>query len=261
MIFNMVGGGGGNKTTFPVFTYSGNYELIDDGIVDRNQNWRIKFLTGGILRFTEDPGTLDVFLVGGGAGGNNWSGNNSNPMGGGGGGRTLTSKYVPQIETDYEIIIGAGGAKQTAGGNTTAFGFTANGGSPGSNQAGGAGGSGGGAGIASTGGSDKGGNGGSDGSNGSNAGSNAGGQGQGTTTREFGDESGDLYAGGGGGGGQDDYGRGGSGGGGDGAKMNRQATAGQTNTGGGGGGGYTPYDNPTPSAAGGSGIVVIRNAR
>lgn len=253
-------GGGSLKNAFPVFTYSGNYELIDDGIAAKMQNWRIKFLTSGTLRFTEAPGSIDVFLVGGGAGGANWS-NGSNPLGGGGGGRTLTDTFVPQVGTDYEIVIGAGGPQYTNGGLSSAFGFAANGGSVGSDMTGGAGGSGGGAGDVSSGGHDKGADGGSDGSNGSNSDGGNGGQGQGTTTREFGEATGDLYAGGGGGGGQEEAGLGGEGGGGNGATYSAQAQPGQTNTGGGGGGGGYPYDNPTRSAAGGSGIVVIRNSR
>ena len=74
------------------------------------------------------------------------------------------------------------------------------------------------------------------------------GKGQGTTTREFGEPTGQLYAGGGG----STSAAGGAGGGAQGS------TSAAANTGGGAGG---TYDNNTKSYSGGSGIVVIRNAR
>lgn len=102
----------------------------------------------------------------------------------------------------------------------------------------------------------KAGNGGSDGGNGRNNenGGEKGGTGQGTTTREFGESTGNLYAGGGGGGYDGGAGIGGAGGGGNGGDEN--ATPGQENSGGGGGG-----NDSEPGANGGSGIVIIRNAR
>ena len=111
---------------------------------------------------------------------------------------------------------------------------------------------------------------GSGGSNGSNGFASAGGSGtsptnggigQGSTTREFGEAGGTLYAGGGGGGfGNSDAGRaGGAGGGGTGGGWSGPpATNGQPNTGGGAGGnGHLTG----VIAAGGSGIVIIRNHR
>ena len=55
------------KTRIPKFTYTGNYQFIDDG----SGNWRIKFLSSGTLTFTSLGNArkgIDVFLVGGGAG-------------------------------------------------------------------------------------------------------------------------------------------------------------------------------------------------
>ena len=72
--------------------------------------------------------------------------------------------------------------------------------------------------------------------------------GQGTTTRAFGESDGTLYSGGGGGGGRS----GGSGGGGNGG------SAGAANTGGGGGGGNIPNSGSSYGAFGGSGIAIIR---
>ena len=237
-------GSGGGASKFPEFTYTGDYMLIDDGKEEKVQNWRVKFLTSGTLIFTKEPGSADVFLVGGGSGGNGSRG--------GGGGYTFTSTSVLLVkETPYEIIIGAGGANSTNGGDTSAFGLTAKGGNEANGGSGGGG---------NTGGADPGygGTGGSDGSNGGNAtGYNAmnswgygGGIGQGTTTRAFGETTGDLYAGGGGGSSTSEskHGAGGEGGGG-----GKGAPDGQVNTGGGGMGGNT--------SVGGSGIVIIRNHR
>lgn len=101
--------------------------------------------------------------------------------------------------------------------------------------------------------------GGSDGAGGNNGSLN---NGQGSTTREFGEPSGMLYAGGGGGLSRAyDFspspGAGGDGGGGRGGGVRNGTMTitpedGKPNTGGGAGGG---------GAKGGSGIVIIRNAR
>ena len=80
--------------------------------------------------------------------------------------------------------------------------------------------------------------------------------GQGTTTREFGESTGDLYSGGGSGaerGNTTTIIAGGSGGGGTGGN----GGAGTANTGGGGGGSTAQ----SGGGAGGSGIVIIRNHR
>ena len=238
--------------------YSGTSEKIDDG----SGNWRIKFKSSGTLKFTnlgKWDGKLDVFCVGGGcAGGSgNWDGNNGYGKAGSGG-YTKTQKSVQvTVNTAYSIVIGAGGQSAFApGGSTSAFGVTANGGT----KLGG--GSGGGAY-----GNNQVNNGGSDGGNGDpqNA-ANIGidhwgspGKGQGTTTREFGEPTGTLYAGGGGAGGNGSaQAHGGAGGGGNGAWNGHQPTSGEANTGGGGGGMYYGLTNV---GKGGSGIVVIRNHR
>lgn len=110
--------------------------------------------------------------------------------------------------------------------------------------------------------------GGAGGSNGSNAmksiGSKSGGDGQGTSTKEFG--TGTLYSGGGSGSSiGSNYGpvAGGAGGGGNGGKVSRRGTsayvyptAGSAGTGGGGGGGVDCYDSIN-GGDGGSGNVVI----
>lgn len=244
------GVGGGSSSGYPEFGYTGEYSMIDDG----GGNWRIRLLTSGTLTFQKLKSAkngIDIFLVGGGGGGANGKYGESYGCGGGGGYTRTTKRIAVYQETAYAIAIGAGGAIGGDGGQTTAFGLTANGGKPGNLGSGGSGGSGGG--RALTGGG---------GSNGGNGG-NSGGIGQGTSTKEFGEDSGDLYAGGGGSGTSNaQTNPGGSGGGGDGA-VNYKLTAksGIENTGGGGGGGGAADYVHCSGAPGGSGIVVIRNAR
>lgn len=228
----------------PKFTYTGTYEYIDDGA----GNWRIKFLSSGVFTPLKDM-TIDAFLVGGGGAGGYRSGtvSSSAHASGGGSGYTKTAKSVTLHKgTQYNIVIGNGGTMGTAGGNTEAFGETANGGMPGnfsttaSLTTGGDGGSGGGGASRSS--STLPGAGGSDGADGAASGSTSGGKGQGTTTREFGESTGDLYAAGGGGKNEAGTSPGGDGGGGEGG------VDAEANTGSGGG----------ALKSGGSGIVVIR---
>ena len=242
----------------PEFTYTGEYEFIDEG----EGSWRIKFKTSGRLTFTNlgsAQNGIDIFLVGGGGGG---SYNGS----GGGGGYTRTVKHITMADPSYYITIGQGGSGGTskhAGGDgeaTTFDTFNAAGGKGGkSGSSGGAGGSGGGSCANTQNGTGVAAAGGSDGANGG-ASTYTGGAGQGTTTREFAESSGVLYAGGGGGSSEANGtpGEGGAGGGGKGGKGYANGESATANTGGGGGGamedGYT-------GGKGASGIVVIRNAR
>lgn len=208
------------------FTWSGSDGtclVIDDG----GGNWRIKFLSSGVLTWLKDM-LIDAFLVGGGAGGLNGIIANETP--GGGSGYTTTVNSVQlTANTEYSIVVGAGGTAKNNGGNSTAFGTTAKGGRVGSGSAssakGGNGGSGGG-----------GRNGGEGGVDGANGGGTNGGTGQGTTTREFGESTGDLYATGGGS-----------------ADSSTSEESGAPNTGDGGSGSRT-----LNAGAGGSGIVIIR---
>lgn len=241
MIFNLVT----STNKLPKFTYTGTYEVIEDG----GKNWRIKFLTSGTLTLFKKL-LADMFLVGGGGGATGASG--------AGGGYTKTIKSVELEPGSYEIVVGAGGVSAD-GGTTTAFGSSANGGKKGDGYTPGDGGCGGGSYLTS----DSApfypaGTGGSDGSNGGGSPKHPGGTGQGTTTREFGETTGDLYAGGGGGSYSSGKGigaLGGAGGGGNGRNDGTPATDGAANTGGGGGGGGGSGSN------GGSGIAILRNHR
>ena len=260
------------------FTYSGNYQVVNDG----DDNWRIKFLSSGVFKPLTDM-QIDCFLVGAGGGGGYVHDKWGSSGGGGGYTRTITNTIL-YANTSYSFVIGTGGTGKTNpsdnpntsvvggdGGSTSALNITVNGGKGGTSRNGGDGGSGGG-------GASVGKNGGAGGSNGGNGTSmtgtlgSDGGTGQGTTTREFGETTGDLYAGGGGGGGQTISGTAGSGGGGIGGCWNTmfQATNGTDNTGGGGGGSTCRHkgndalgtgSDGAYSGVGGSGIVIIRNSR
>ena len=268
----LIAGGGTAKRL--EFEYTGTYnERLDDGVVE--------LLTSGVLTFKKDT-IIDAFLVGGGGSGGSADYDGSYGGGGGGGGYTTTQKnFVVTGKTQYPIVVGSGGPKQTtrlkvgnSGGDTTAFGFTASGGRAYPNTAyngsnGNYGGSGGGAAGANSSGNNYGGVGGSDGSDGANQVSNPGGKGQGTTTREFGESTGKLYSGGGGGGpysalnDNSNTNHGGEGGGGRGgwtyAGTTHPPTPGTDGLGGGGGGGICSATEVNwNGAAGGSGIVCIR---
>jgi len=240
------------------YSYTGTAEKIDDG----NGNWRIKLKTSGVFKFTSLGnwnGLIDVFCVGGGCAGGSgyWDAGNGYGKAGSGGYTTTQKSVQSAANTSYNIVIGAGGQGAfVSGGNTSAFGVTAGGGTK---LHGGSGGGAYGNGAVNNGGSD-GGNG--DPQNAANIGIDhwgSPGRGQGTTTREFGEPTGTLYAGGGGAGGNGSaQAHGGAGGGGNGAWNGHQPTSGAANTGGGGGGMYYGLTNV---GKGGSGIAVIRNHR
>ena len=235
----------------PIFTYTGNYEIVDDNnspISASTKNWKIRFLTSGILSFSNLGNAsegIDVFLVGGGGGAKSWDSSYSGPSGGGGYTTTMLNYTSLNTVNSYEIIIGSGGtgstgysAGSTNGTQSSAFGAAAAGGkglSAGQVYNGAAGGSGG----ASLSYKDNPVIGGTDGSiGGASSTSWIGGVGQGTTTREFGEVSGMLYASGG-------------------NTLNASVgTNGIANTGNGGNGCHTGK-----GGNGGTGIVVIRNSR
>lgn len=263
----------------PKFTYTGEYNTRKDGVVE--------LITSGTLTFLS-PAVIDRFMVGGGGcGGRFYGAGNPQCGGGGGGGYTKTDKKINVDTTPIAITIGEGGTahygdhnildgKATSWGSDSVKGGVGVGTQQGTNptpySSGGAGGCGGGGGVISN---SDGGVGGSNGGNGE-AGTYPGGNGQGTTTREFGEVNGKLYAGGGGGGrymvsSTPIISIGGAGGGGSGGFANRDNSviqnpaAGVANTGGGGGGGagwdtYSPNDGVF-GATGGSGIVCFRAAK
>lgn len=257
------------------FTYTGDYVVRKDGVVE--------LLTSGTIVFLE-PKVIDLFMVGGGGAGGSDARNTVVGCGGGGGGYTRTVRKVNVTPNEnYTVAIGAGAeASKTVDkpvSGSTSFGeFSVAGGvsvqlnrsSSADYTVGAGGGSGGGNGLYSK---STGGEGGSDGGNGGMGSATSGipPTGQGFTTREFGEPTGKLYAGGGGGGTYINaqtpvYAMGGSGGGGDGAwgagaNRTQAAGAGGANTGGGGGGGVGVGGVANIiGGSGGSGIVCFRES-
>lgn len=213
----------------------------------------------GTQNFTIPYGftTADIFCVGGGgAGGIQGLSNGENGGGGGGGGYTATSLNIG-ITAGQALNCSVGsGALSGQGGTTSVLRSgsilcTADGGYSAAKNVGANGGS-------------RGGNGAtyyysnSNGNPGTN-GYSDGAEGQGRTTRAFGEPGGILYSGGGGGGGVGavQFGpySGGAGGGGAGGSKGTSGGKGLDNTGGGGGGSGASYRN---SAPGGSGVILIR---
>jgi hypothetical protein len=170
----------------------GTYQVLEDG----KGNWRIKFLSSGTFTPLKNM-VVDAFLVGAGGG------SGSLYCGSGGAGYTITVRSVVlAANTAYSIgvgVAGINGNNSTDGGASSAFSASAAGGKRSANgtsssiKSGGNGGSGGGGGSGGYGKAA----GGTDGSDGTDSASK-GGTGQGTTTREFGEVDGDLYASGGG---------------------------------------------------------------
>ena len=243
---------GGSGGALPHFTYDGKYSVILD-----SGGWKVKFLTSGTLTM-RNRANVDVFLVGGGG---NGLGSTTQSIidqdsvqyyqtiygGGGGGGYTFTQKGITLLENhEYNIVIGqvreASSFEADLSDEAETISYIALAGENASMESGGNGGSGGsGYGLYRiyTNGSFYGGtryvNGGTDGGNGERR-RGLPGTGQGTTTREFGEPSGELYASGGG-------------------SYSSASNAPKIipNTGNGGTGGN--------NGVGASGIVIIRNAR
>ena len=205
---------GGSAISAPIigedFNWSGGdgtYQVLDDG----GGNWRIKFLSSGTFTPLKNM-VIDAFLVGAGGG------KGSTRCGGGGAGYTTTVGSIAlAANTTYQIAIGTAGKNGYEGaGSTSSFTDGKDGGTTSAFSAAAAGGKGSttGKGTGGIGGSGDGGSGGgynlsgvyaarssatggTDGGDGTTA-NTAGGKGQGTTTREFGEANGDLYASGGG---------------------------------------------------------------
>ncbi len=256
---SLAGESNGSSATGGAITYSGGYTIHT-------------FTSSGTL-LVSSGGTIEYLVVAGGGGGG--SDNGSTGGGGGGAGGVLTGS-TSVTSGNKTVTVGQGGTatytgQGGSGGNSVFDSLTATGGGGGGMKAiGSSGGSGGGGGGTSAGGSGTSGQGNNGGSAVSPSGGGGGGAGEaganGTAT--YGGAggigiqssiSGEATYYGGGGAGASPYARqtpslGGQGGGGNGGYASQNATAGATNTGGGGGGAtYQSY-----SAAGGSGIVIVR---
>ena len=139
----------------PEFTYTGDYEVVDDSdnaisdFANWKSNWKIRFLTSGTFTVTKLngwDGKIDVFLVGGGGASKQYISESTYARRGGPGYNGSVNDVSVEIGTPYVVAIGAGGiavSGQTSGsgGNTSAFGITKNGGSGASYNNEGAGGS------------------------------------------------------------------------------------------------------------------------
>jgi hypothetical protein len=278
-----VGVGGLSRKVKKIYVgANGVARLVWSGSVPAGQ---VIFTSSQVWRVPDGVSEVEVFLVGGGG--------KTNSVGGGGG---FTAHYpvagvVPN--TEYAVVIGAGGYTgnmNAADGSGSSFGGLSVAGGKGvytnASNPSGKGGSGGGANYPTSS-IPRGGNGGSDGANGGGA-MYANGTiyttsgvptGQGFTTRAFKEAGGSLYAGGGGGfgqyydysssGGSSSYkaggGAGGAGGGGAGGFLDpdnyaRRPVDGTPNTGGGAGGFQFNNSQNTTSydVRGGSGIVIVR---
>ena len=229
--------------TFKLPEFTGNHAIFGD-----ETQGRIELYESGDL--TLYPGIYDFFLVGGGGSGNHGGGAGSGYT------HTVKAKKVDKTQV-FSVLVGASDSKSEIS-NKTAGNIlaTAEKGSPGTSSSGTGNGGNGGSGGGSYG------NGGNGGSNGSNGGKGSvkgnPGQGQGTTTRSFGEKNGVLFAGGGGAAaaGNSNPPVGGEGGGGRGGTYDGKTpnTPGTPNTGGGGGSrAGTSYIAP-----GGSGIIIAR---
>ena len=187
--------------------------------------------------------SIKVDMLGGGGAGGGYYDNSGNSAGGGGGGggQALLNQVVTVVPmTSYTITLGAGGtagsagADGNAGGNTTAFSLTANGGGGGHHGAFQAGGAGGSAGDATAGSGGAGSYGGTGGNGNTGTGGGTGG-------------TGGTSGGGGGGGAGGFAGIGGNGG------TPGSGTVGKFGCGGGG----SSY-NTTIGSAGGAGMVIVK---
>ena len=285
----------------PSFTYTGSSQIVDDNdnIISNPStyigNWKIRFLTSGTLTFSNSTGLgsgIDIFVVGGGgtgARGGEYIMQSRGGGGGGGGAAITVIKFPATTGKSYSIVIGGNQSNSSFGLSGTAY-FTAlAGGTPEVPSYSSSGGH-----VAPVG---TGGAGRLSGQTSYYGASNVivqtGGAGNGSAGNyEFNGSSGKRYGAGGspgtggvaqssggysstpGSGGADGGGKGGAGcsyvnqGRGYSTYGGYDGTAGTANTGsgGGGGGGYCGYSSTSTGtfgwgAAGGSGIVIIRNTR
>lgn len=106
----------------PAFTTTCDYETEMDG-----ETWYIYLKSSGEFAFKFAKSNVDIFLQGGGGGGAS-GGDYESGCGGGAGGYQNT-QYGKAIGSERNaIVVGEGGDAGKVGGNTSAFGFTANGG-------------------------------------------------------------------------------------------------------------------------------------
>lgn len=104
------------KDGIPKFTYTGNYCVMNDS----EKDWRIKFLSSGVLMCQSEVGSIDVAAVGGNHSDDILDAAESFSQ--------ITGKNISVSESvEYPIIIGAG-MPNGVGGTTSAFDLQAIGG-------------------------------------------------------------------------------------------------------------------------------------
>lgn len=265
----------GTKYYFRIWVYctcsAGDmYSGYKEAAVTTKPRGQQTFISSGTFTVPSGVTKIDVFAVGGGGcGQNGTTGRNYEGGRGGCSGYTATKKSISvSAGRQYAVTVGAGGKYSSYSGGSfsvstpgsSSFGsiLTAQFGDPTSDKLSSSnwfGGSGGGAGGTESRTGQAGGSNGSDGVNGYD-----GGNGQGTTTRAFGESNNTLYAGGGGGGAgtQGGTGAGGAGGGGNGAGQGGTGANGSAGTGSGGGGGGYRSSSTCFGGNGGSGCVIVR---
>ena len=105
-----------------VIKYTGNCTLTDDSSITGSGNWRIKFTNGGTLTFSGLV-YLDLFLVGGGGGGAANVTQTAAVNGGAGGGLSYYNRKAFINGSSYTVNIGSGGGAGAAGGASSIAGI------------------------------------------------------------------------------------------------------------------------------------------
>nr|DAR57719.1 MAG TPA: tail fiber protein [Caudoviricetes sp.] len=126
----------GKSTIADILTYLG---LVDaSGIVGRLVNIQVITSTQQYVPTTGARRIISI-LTGGGAGGAPANAATTSQIysgGGGGAGGTAIGIFTLSAISNFLVTVGSGGASNNAGGNSTAFGMTARGGLPGTNNVG-----------------------------------------------------------------------------------------------------------------------------
>ena len=232
----------GSASSLPGYDFTGTAPTL---LKDNNGNWELVFLTNCTIFFNRLSTDVDIFVCAGGNNAGNSTGNNANgyALGGDGGrgGGTATETKTLEVGVGYPVVIGGAGQASSAFGVIAAAGAGSYGGQGACTSPARAGGN---------------------GTDGVLA------FGTGGTLYENGTPI--KFGAGGGGGSANSYaaGSGGASGGGSGGNGStdepESVRTGKANTGGGGGGGgrISPTSGYSQSPGrGGSGIVIIRNAR
>lgn len=115
-------GGLDPKSLLPSFTYTGIHSLYDEGKTNKIRHWNITLASSGTFTANRDM-LVDLFVMGAGGAGN------KDGLGGGGGYHDIANCIKLSKGTSYDVVIGAGGdTNGDEGGQSSAFGYVAEGG-------------------------------------------------------------------------------------------------------------------------------------